>query len=380
MNIKDCFALSLKNIKIYKLQTIIFVFVLTLMILIGNIFVNTSFTIDAYFKNFASNSLDSRTRGVHKIIDTNDKVEFISYEDVINDVLEYDHIIYAYNSAYNYVATKISGLNEKYTTYLLPYMSTYPEKITYGRGVELENEIICPRYLKIKENAITRKDLIDMKQYLNKELELNFYQTKINNRYGEQQIIARNSINFRLVGLFDNSLSDDSYEHCYIANDLLKKLYEDTKTVYSEEYLNEVNISEGGRFTEIIIDDSSNMEEVVKDLVKNGYSVTDGYWIDTNYVNMLIIFSYVLLFIAFILIITTIIIYINVIIKKKKIDIALYKTLGYTNKMISKILLFQLIIIIVISFILALIISIIGVEIANNILSFYVYKLLITSL
>ena len=82
--------------------------------------------------------------------------------------------------------------------------------------------------------------------------------------------------------------------------------------------------------------------------------------------------DYLLFFIAFILIVFTIGIYTSINLKKRKTDIALYKTFGYKNKDIGRILFMQLLILFLISFILNIIISLVGIVIGNNIISYYI--------
>ena len=115
-----------------------------------------------------------------------------------------------------------------------------------------------------------------------------------------------------------------------------------------------------------------SVDKALSKLKEDGYDVNDGYFIDYNATNAMFNFAYILFFIAFILIIFTIGIYTSINLKKRKTDIALYKTFGYKNKDIGRILFMQLLILFLISFILNIIIALIGIKIGNNIISYYI--------
>ena len=377
MKIKDYLSLGFKNIKLYKLQSIIFVIVLTIMLLLGNVFLNFSYTVNTYYDNIAKYSINARRGTIHKHYLVNNKIEFAPYDEVINSVLTYDHVIYAANSSYNVVITNIDldVIKDKDNLlYLYPYMKTYPEKLIYGRGVEKDNEIICPRYLGKTSPIKTKDDLIDMKDYLDKEIPFSFYKIVFQDK-NHTNSIKLDKINFKLVGIFENTPIDyDSYRICYIDSNLAEKLYEETKIVYTEEYLKAFNmeICYGGAAADFIVDTPENFKEVYKKLEEDGYDVGNGYFIDYNWANAMFNFAYILFFIAFILIIFTIGIYTSINLKKRKTDIALYKTFGYKNKDIGRILFMQLLILFLISFILNIIISLVGIVIGNNIISYYI--------
>lgn len=372
MNYKDCIKIALKNIKIYKLQSIIFVISITLLIILGNIFLNYSYTIDTFYNNFTKYSSDARTIFAYKKSKEEDK----TYQDNLDDILNYNHIIYGSNSSYNVSNAKIKEISNDKLIYLYPYSNNYPEKIHYGRKKENNNEIICPRYLSKIDNPKTKKDLIDMKKYLNKEITTTFYQTNIIDRDVSKENLIE-TINFKVVGLYDNSLYDEgAYEKCYIDSNLAIDLYEKTKTIYNKEYLKkyQIEIQENGSYGEFIVDSVSNIEEVTNLLEENGYETEGALFIDTTSKNLKNIFSYSLFVALFIIIAFIISFYINNILKKRKKDIALYKTLGYKNKTINKILFYQILILYLIAFILNITISLIGITIINNILSFYISK------
>ena len=377
MKLKDYLLLGFKNIKLYKLQSIIFVIVLTSMLLLGNVFLNFSYTVNTYYDNVAKYSVDARKGKVHKLVFTGKTYEKSAYSEVIEKVLEYNHVIYASNSDYNVVYSNIvlnNLSNPDRTIYLYPYIKTYPERLIYGRGVENNNEIICPRYLAVGENFKTKDDLTDMKEYLDKDIQLKFYRTIFQDK-NHIYNATLDETRFKLVGIFENDPFDEySYLSCYIEKNKAVQLYKETEIVYSEEYLKAFNmeISEGGRYTEFIVDTPENFKEVYKKLKEDGYDVNDGYFIDYNATNAMFNFAYILFFIAFILIIFTIGIYTSINLKKRRTDIALYKTFGYKNKDIGRILFMQLLILFLISFILNIIISLVGIVIGNNIISYYI--------
>ena len=107
MNYKECIKISLKNIKMYKLQSIIFVISITLLIILGNIFLNYSYTIDTFYNNFTKYSSDARTIFAYKKSKEEDK----TYQDNLNDILNYNHIIYGSNSSYNVSNAKIKEIS-----------------------------------------------------------------------------------------------------------------------------------------------------------------------------------------------------------------------------------------------------------------------------
>ena len=75
MEIKDYLLLGFRNIRLYKLQSIIFVIVLTIMLLLGNVFLNFSYTVNTYYDNIAKYSVDARRGTIHKHYLVNNKIE-----------------------------------------------------------------------------------------------------------------------------------------------------------------------------------------------------------------------------------------------------------------------------------------------------------------
>lgn len=354
--------LSVKEIKNHKLKNIFFLIFLTIILFIGHVAINFSYNLDKYINDGINKDLAGRTLFVNSL----DK----DYKEVINDVMNYENIIYAYNVQDTFLNATITLNNNEQSIVnidIKPFVTSYQPTIIKGRLPVSDNEMICSIYLKDRE-ATTKDELEDMTKYLDKTITI-LYNKLIHVDLETIKVLETFKKDITIVGLFTNTVSTDSYNECYMKEELLSKMAEESKTEYSEEFLKEVYVSENGSGTKVIVDKVENTAKVANVLSENGYIVQPGYSIDYDSINTLKLIVNISLAILFIIMNIITIIYIKNLIKKDEKNIGIYKVLGYKNKYISRITLFQILIIIISSYLISFLLFFIGVLIANNIIS-----------
>lgn len=214
------------------------------------------------------------------------------------------------------------------------------KKIIKGRDLESNlYEIICPSNFLPKSN-IQNKEYdasleVDMSSYLNGKLTLNVFYSNYND----------NAIDFKIVGLYDESYDYSNTNVCYTNHETIKSinqkyqplLFEDDYPIY------------------ILINESTNLEEIrnidgVEDVVQMKTIKTS---VGDDILKVTLILSYVSIFASFIIII---------LIFKKRFEnrfreYGLMLALGYTRKDLKVINLFEIIVTLSLSLILSILIS-----------------------
>ena len=373
MKLYDYFQLFYFNIKASKLKNILYSIIISLILVVGNILINTNDIFLDYIKDITEDTIESKTIYVH-----NDNLE---YGDEIKEILSLPSVSYAFNQTYNskYVT---SDIFDNDFIILKPIYSEFSPNIVIGRNIESDNEIICPLYLGSVSSTKT-EELVDMKNYLNKEITLSYsnnyyYGTSIN----EVEVANKFSEKVKIVGLFSNykTLSTDGFKECYMVNSKIIEMNEQSKDIYSDEFLKQNNINDSGFYTNVIVKNNDSILQVTQKLTSIGYDVNaSSFELDQEFINNMMLYSQIGLIMIGILLCFILIVYISSFIKSKKYEIGLYKSFGYTNKIISNIISFQTLILTLISYIISLIISFILCKainyIANSYLQFYYFTM-----
>ena len=312
-----------------------------------------------YANNYVNNSLNARTFFVFNVDKVNDK-EFL------DGLYSYEHIDFAYSI--NRLSKDIrlqdfpNDGDEKIIS-LLPIGGNLKLNIVYGHDIQDDYDIICPVNMVIQlgnNNDVlpTSDDLYDISDWVGKEIDVTYYKKKMKN-LEEGSIVNTYNQKFKLVGVYDTVNSFDSYYSCYMKDDILEEIVDESQTIYTGEYTSITDHMETAY--KIIVDDPRNTKQVHQQLVDDGWIYpTMAY--DTDLTAFKIIDIVVLVVSLLVLALSCLIFYIflNKNIKDYQYDIGLYKTFGFKNKIISKIMLYQSLILSVFSYILCLITSIIA--------------------
>ena len=296
--------------------------------------------------------------------------ENLDYDETITEVMKYKHVLYAYNHDYNFITVQLditTKQDKNNFLHLKPVNNIFSPIIEKGRKVEKENEMVCPMYLSIKEIPKTRKDLIPMSRYLNKYVNLSYSSYLYGDSITDVEVAEDFNKKVKIVGLYDNSFSVETYNECYMLDTQLKQMNLESRNVYSDEFLKDNIMNENGVFTTAIVDKSENVSKLVKRLNDDGYLVTTSYF-DNSFANKAIYLTYGSFIFIGIIVTMMLLVYITNSIKKDKFDIALYKVFGYSKQDISNIVLVKIVSVTILAFLISLILIIIGIIIANNII------------
>ena len=295
------------------------IFILIIIVLFLLIFIPFTF-----YKTYKS--------AVNNMLYTDFSLRIINIEegyDIANLNLETNkHVIKILNNfSYYYKEGYQDKNNEKRLTFIPAYSNFIP-KITSGKNIENDNEIICPSKLSFgvfdEENI---NNLIDMQEQLNKTLNFTFYKLIYHEDTDKTEEIPY-TYSFKLVGLYDAG-DTYTYDTCYLTEKSHSHIINETKPYNDQEY---------AKTTAIFVDKYENVKEITDILDKNSikYQIST---LDTEFLTILLKSSIILiiLFICFSIIILNI--YLNIILLEKRRNFALLKALGFQEKDIRKILL-----------------------------------------
>ena len=372
MKIRDYIDISLKIIKSHKLSSIIIIVFLTFLLLLGNILINVSYNWDKYMDDTIKENILARTYFVLNQDQVNGEITDLGK--IVEDLRKFPHIVHSYNQQYTQVSVNIDEVypdSQEYLTYIRTVTDTFSPNIVEGRKVENEDEIICPRYLQKNFDATKTSETIDMTEYLNKELTISYVKLHFTDVF-EADIEKEYTKKVKLVGIYDNILSLQTYRECYMLEDVVREIFIETEPTYSEEFLEDNQVWTNGTATEVIVDKVENMELVKEELTEAGYYVSDpalSFRYDViNRVNYTAIIGFIVLLYIILIVFN---IYVSIFIRKNKNLVALFKTFGYSKRNISIIFLLQILSYLIISFILSLILANVVIVIGNNIISSY---------
>lgn len=358
------YLLSL-NLKSNRIKKFIFSFLFILFFLIGNILLNSNFIIDNYVYQSINGSLEERTVSVYN--------KDLNYEDTISELKKYNEVSELYNSGYNMAYVSVDILGDKEIS--LKPLPLKEKKILYGTNVKDNEEIICPVYLASIEDIKTSQ-FIELKNYLNKYINISYnsyyyYSSSIN----DKKINQSYSKKLKLVGLYvpEKNMTNSTYLECYMNESEIIKINQESKNTYSKEFLANNTVYEDGINTTVILNNKKNIPDFKNKLEKNSFYVNDVMFeIDKDLVKMIQVISRIGFIVMLIFIITISTLYINNIIHDEKYNIGLYKTFGFDNNCISKVINLHIYTIVLLSYILSIIFLLFLIKIVKMILSQYI--------
>ena len=280
------FFKSFKNDKsIYKKVIILSIAIILLIIVF-------SFTksMNMYIENGIKQDLSYKTLYIDPDFNTNS----IS---LINKIKEIKHVSDAFIDNYSDITVYSNDFIKNGSIQLVRYSENDSINYISFNGVNLENQIICPKNFYPKNNIdnINKKDIIKMNKYLNKNIDIYYY------TYNNDESKNVNYDTLKIVGIYDNNTNIIDENICYAHKNLIEKI----------------------------------VKEKLNDL---GYESSSLVLINSKFINFVNVTS----FLIGIFIILFLIIIINFINKKNISDkskiINLYRCFGYTKNDITKIL------------------------------------------
>lgn len=356
MRLRDYFNEVICYLKSQKIKVSFLIAFFTLLFLVFNILLQVSANFTQLFNDYTKNYSEAKSLFVYKDI---------NYSDIVSDLINREHIAIVYNQDYNMATGYLNIDNKKIYVNIKPLNNIYSPKIISGRKVNDSNEMICPKYLAKNISDLTIiSDVINMKDYVDKELNLSYKKEIFRDLY-TIDTIKEYSRKIKIVGLYDDGYSTGMFYDCYMLDETLKEIVEEERIVYSDEYLSQVKVEENGLSTSVVVDKLENVDTVSKQLKEDGYIVERQLAMKTELLENINLISKILTIIMFLFISIIFVIYLGNMIKKQKRDIGLYKLFGFTNRQITNIIIFKVLTIIILSIVLEGVIIMFLLEKAN---------------
>lgn len=343
MSFLDCFNYIRK--RFFDKNNIIFIIIFTLLMLI----IYGCVTV-MYFSYDVKNEMLNEYINMRKII-TNatekdlDGIEHIEY--IVGE--RFDHTL-------NKKVPEFSTENEDGEIVLKAKLDIDKIQIKNGRDIQNKGEAICPEkfyphsYDKEIYNSLYLKgDDIIGKTFIVK--------SKNEDNLGKET-------EFKIVGSYKNKTFVEA-NTCYIGiEDFINNQSHYSHTTTSTDIYGNTTVKNYGYAGNLVFADKyENLDYVVKALENKGFIADKEVTVDEQTLQYLF---YIPLFVSIIVIIVCINIMYSFVVKKfkyKSYEIGILKTIGYQNKEIEKLEIFENIFVVIISFILALLFLIIGYKI-----------------
>ena len=356
MRLRDYFNEVICYLKSQKIKVSLLIAFFTLLFLVFNILLQVSANFTQLFNDYTKNYSEARSLLVYKDI---------NYSNIVSDLINREHVVIVYNQDYNMATGYLNIDNKKIYVNIKPLNNIYSPKIISGRKVIDSNEMICPKYLaKNISDLTTISDVINMKDYVDKELNLSYKKEKFRDLY-TIDTLKEYSRKIKIVGLYDDGYSMGMFYDCYMLDETIKEIVEEERIVYSDEYLSQVKVEDNGLATSVLVDKLENVDTVSKQLKEDGYIVERQLSMKTELLENINLISKALTIIMFLFISIIFVIYLGNMIKKQKRDIGLYKLFGFTNRQITNMIIFKVLTIIILSIVLEGVIIMFLLEKAN---------------
>lgn len=369
MKFNDMLKISLLNIKSNKFKCLIYTLIILFLYLLLTITFSGTDSIFKFFDKYLNANYMFRTIVVN--VDNNNR------EDIIENIekakiKEVKKIFASYNSLISTLDIEESEIphisKSEISNASISAYANYSElnyKITNGRDIINENEIVCPS--KFYPNILhDSKDIINLNEYLGKKINVS-YSKKYFPIQGESKILKTYKESFILVGTYDIEDLLTDLDTCFISANVVKTINEKVTSVYEDKNIEEKTKSDMDIV--ILVDKYENIDKVLSKIQKLGYTAQKQYEIDLElYLLFKEILKYVCLGIS---IVSIIIVYLFIknILNECKDNIKLFKLIGYNNKKIKSIFILEYLILTLVAFILHIFIIPFIYKFALNIIS-----------
>ena len=369
MKFNDMLKISLLNIKSNKFKCLIYTLIILFLYLLLTITFSGTDSIFKFFDKYLNANYMFRTIVVN--VDNNNR------EDIIENIekakiKEVKKIFASYNSLISTLDIEESEIphisKSEISNASISAYANYSElnyKITNGRDIINENEIVCPS--KFYPNILhDSKDIINLNEYLGKKINVS-YSKKYFPIQGESKILKTYKESFILVGTYDIEDLLTDLDTCFISANVVKTINEKVTPVYEDKNIEEKTKSDMDIV--ILVDKYENIDKVSSKIQKLGYTAQKQYEIDLElYLLFKEILKYVCLGIS---IVSIIIVYLFIknILNECKDNIKLFKLIGYNNKKIKSIFILEYLILTLVAFILHIFIIPFIYKFALNIIS-----------
>ena len=280
MKFNDMLKISLLNIKSNKFKCLIYTLIILFSYLLLKITFSGTDSIFKFFDKYLNSNYMFRTIVVN--VDNNNR------EDIIENIekakiKEVKKIFASYNSLISTLDIEESEIphisKSEISNASISAYANYSElnyKITNGRDIINENEIVCPS--KFYPNILhDSKDIINLNEYLGKKINVS-YSKKYFPIQGESKILKTYKESFILVGTYDIEDLLTDLDTCFISANVVKTINEKVTPVYEDKNIEEKTKSDMDIV--ILVDKYENIDKVLSKIQKLGYTAQKQYEID----------------------------------------------------------------------------------------------------
>lgn len=321
MKLREFLFLSFSEIKKNKNTILLFLFAIIFTTLLL-FYTSLSNSLSEYWEKCINKNIEYRTFFIYPDLEGK-----YNKEKMIEKIKQYSIVVDVQPASSKSIACKLKNVkNADKTSLTLIGTIDEPIKIIAGENMknysEEDNVLICPKEFYPYEYS---------NESYNSNLLFNL-ETKIGEKLIVSPADSNEAIPFKIVGIFDTTLSNNTGNYCYAKFSVVNKL--------NTKYLADVYKESDDKILPsiVVIDNAKNSEKFIKKIEKDGFisggtikkvNIQEGETI----INILLLFSIVFALIYFALCIT-----INI--KEyfsNRIQYGIYKTMGYTNNDITNI-------------------------------------------
>lgn len=324
MNYKDKISIGIKNLKKRK-SNILNVIIVSIVFI--SIFVSISFMQNIY--DFVS----SRERIFDRVLMVSYNPQNLDSKKIYDYLETLDHVIKIVQPDEYLVSASIKELlNEEIGVGLYGADESIDIKIKYGRNIKKDETkvIVLPEKISYGSTDFLSDEYIDTKKLLNEDIQIAYYIIEYD-KENPMKIKNKTLVTdiYKVVGIY-NSTNEISDGNCFINFSDVKEI---SKTMGRSNFTAPL----------IYIDSAENInyfkEKFVEFRERNGdvasietmidYDLTEVYQI-TKVIYIMIIF-------AIFIFVVMLVIFLNKTVKRRKKEIGLYKSMGYSNRNILSI-------------------------------------------
>lgn len=298
-----------------------------------------------YIKNNYENNIGFRTLDVVNASGEEDIEQMVPNETKLKNI---KHVVDVYSSKYHSFTGNSNFKNSKYNGIitLTSYIEGINLPLTHGENIDnRKNVAICPENFypdssinqEIKLN-INKDAFISSKELLNKNFEFYYYTYSEANEQYRPEINGKNTVKFKIVGLYNSTLNFDSPNQCYVSMDNVKDIVNvSNPNVISSSY--------------VVVDSINSINNVINEINDLGYIATVTNYFDYEFVNTFKMICTVITTVFIFLAVTLQTLYINKKIILEYRNIGIQRAFGYSVSEIRKRLLLEILILLLIPFV-----------------------------
>ncbi len=224
-------------------------------------------------------------------VDVNEKI--MSEEETIKNLEELKHVDNVILDNEFYITANINHEHFKGDFWLLGSNEKTRPKVSQGKNIENDNEVICPSRFYPEDNLeeitnLTNNDFIDMTKFIGTNIDISY------NQYVDENLFEVNTISKKLtiVGTFDNNSYYSDENKCYVNNLLVQTINEESfKYIDIENQLSSIIVQ---------VDNTDNVETVIEQIIDLELTASRVTYVNSKIISIVNIIIYIILAVSLI--------------------------------------------------------------------------------